>query len=128
MRRKSNVSEGCNSGRRLQLCREARKRRERSRRGLKKQGRDHRSDSKLNGSEVPADVSVKQQNKVTARRLLDQSEGNARRHEKDSNNSDDVTSDKSTYTTSNFVFRNDVSKDEQGLNVRPLLTNSHQRI
>ena len=64
----------------------------------------------------------------TARRLLDQSEGNARRHEKDSNNSNDVTSDKSTYTTSNFVFRNDVSKDEQGLNVRPLFTNSHQRI
>ena len=66
----------------------------------------------------------------TARRLLDQSEGNARRHKTDSNNNnDDATSDKSTYTTSKFVYRNDVSNDEQGLNaVRPLFTNSHQRI
>ena len=37
--------------RRLQLGREARKRREQSRRGLKKQTRKHRRDSKLNGSE-----------------------------------------------------------------------------
>ena len=32
--------------------------------GLKKKARKHRSDSKLNGREVPADISVKQPNKV----------------------------------------------------------------
>ena len=30
------------------------------------------------------------------------------------------------YTTSNFVFRDNVSKDEQGLNVRSLFANSYQ--
>ena len=42
----------------------------------------------------------------------------------------DADSDKSTDTTSNFVYRNDTSKDEQGLNaVRRLFTiYSHQRI
>ena len=34
--------------------------------GLKKKARKHRSDSKLNGREVPADISVKQPNKVLA--------------------------------------------------------------
>ena len=68
VRKKSNASEGFNSERRLQLRLEARKRREQSRRGLKKQNRKQRRDSKLNGSEVPVDVSVhvKQLNKGLA--------------------------------------------------------------
>ena len=49
--------------RRLQFSREARKRCEQSLGGLKKQTRKHRRDSKLNGSEVPEDVSVKQPHK-----------------------------------------------------------------
>ena len=52
--------------RRLQLHCEAQKHCEQSRRRLKKQTRKHRSDSRLNGSEMPADVSVKQPNKRLA--------------------------------------------------------------
>ena len=51
---------------RLQLCQEAQKCREQSRCGLKKQARNHRSDSKLNGRWAPADVSIKQPNKRLA--------------------------------------------------------------
>ena len=128
-RKTGNASEGCNSERRLQLCREARKPRERSRRGLKKQARKHRSDSKLNGSEGPADVTLKKPNKrlagcwITAKVML----AAMKMIQKHNNDAD---SDKSTDTTSNFVYRNDTSKDEQGLNaVRPLFTiYSHQRI
>ena len=65
--------------RRLQLRREARKRREESRRGLKKQNRKNRSDSKLNGSEVPAGVSVKQPNKSS--QAAGSKRRYARRHE-----------------------------------------------
>ena len=52
--------------------------------------------------------------KQRARRQLDENEVNAW-----CDNSN-ATSDKSTYTTINFVFRGVVSKDEQGLNVKPL--------
>ena len=63
VREKSNASEGSISEWRLQLRREARKRREQICRGLKKQARKHRCKLKLNGSEVPEDASVKQLNK-----------------------------------------------------------------
>ena len=61
-----------------------------------------------------------QTSEQTARSLLDVSEG------KDSppwkwfykNNNNDATSDKSTYTTRNFVIQDYVNNDEQGLNVK----------
>ena len=72
---KSNVNEGWNSAvKRKNLVSKVT--------GLKREARKHRSDSKPNDSEIPADVSVKQPNQ-TARRLLDHSEGNTRRHEND---------------------------------------------
>ena len=72
---------------------------------------------------MPADVSIKQPNKGLAGGW-DKSEGNARRHKDEATArtttpDDDATSYTNTYTTSNFVYRDDVSKDEQGLNVRP---------
>ena len=83
---------------------------------MKKQLRKHRRDSHLNGSEMPADVSVSN-SRTNGWQALDQSEGNARRHENVTITDSLATSDKITYTTSNFVFRDNVSKDEQDLNV-----------
>ena len=111
VRQKSNTNEGCNSERRLKLRREARKRRAQSSRGLKKQDRKHRRHSKLNGSEVPADVSVKQPNKqlvgcwIKAKVMLA-----AMKMIKITTTTQPAK--KSTYTTCNFVLRDDVSKDE----------------
>ena len=65
--------------RRLQLRREARKRREQSRRRLKKKKQEPQKRLKAQRKRGPAHVSFKQPNK--GRRLLDQSDGNARRHE-----------------------------------------------
>ena len=54
-----------------------------------------------------------------ARRLLDQSDGNAQQHRRNQRH------EHLYYTTRDFVFRDDLNKDEQGLNVRPLFTNSY---
>ena len=83
---------------------------------LNKQVRKHRS-SKLNSSEMPADVSVKQPHTrlagcwikaklmFAAMKMKQQQFGNQRQ---------------STYTT-NIVFRDDVSKNEKDLNVKPCI-------
>ena len=83
--------------------------------GLKKQVRKHRSDSKLDASRRQCQTAEQ-----TARRLLYQREGNARPHENETTTVWQLPRDKSTYTTGNFVFRNDVSKNEQdSVNVKP---------
>ena len=129
VRKKSKASEGCNSERRLQFNF-----------ALKREnvvskvvsGRRNKPGSTA-ATQAPRQLATSrcrcQKAEQTAHRLLDRSEGNSRCHENDwNNNNDDATSDKSTYTTSNFIFRDDLSKDEQGLNVRPLFTNSFQWI
>ena len=73
---------------------------------------------------MPADFSVKQPNKRLAgfciKAKVMHKNNNNNNNNKDDKDEDDATSDTSTYiTTSDFVFRDYVSKDEQGLNVRP---------
>ena len=62
-------------------------------------------------SEVPADVSLKQRNKRLAGCWIKAKVMLAAGLENDSNNYIDAASDKSIYTTINFVFRNDVNED-----------------
>ena len=60
VRQKSNTSEGSNSAAKHENVVSKVP-------GLKKQAKKHRSDSKLNGSDMPADVSAKYPNKGLAR-------------------------------------------------------------
>ena len=82
--------------------------------GLKKKARNHRSDSKLNGSEVQADVSVKQPNKRLTDHMIKAKAMLAAMKMKQNS---DATSDISTCITSSVVFR-DVNKDQHGFHVR----------
>ena len=102
--------------RRLQLRREARKGREQSRWS---EETSQEAQKRLKAQRW-RDASRRQCQTAeqTARRLLDQREGNARPHENETTIVWQLPSDKSTYTTGNFVFRNDVSKNEQDLNVK----------
>ena len=98
---------------------------EQSRRGLKKQTRKQRSDSKLNGSEVPAEVSVKQPNKrlagcwIKAKVML-----GAMKIIKTTTTTQTATK----VLLHNQQLREDVNKEEKGSNVRPLFTKSYQWI
>ena len=72
--------------------------------GWRKKARKHRSDSKLNSSEMLADVSVKEPNKRLAGCWIKAKAMFAAMKMKQEQQRNE-TSDKSTYTTSNFVFR-----------------------